>query len=67
MWILPKPLLDEALADIANVIAADTEAKVLGDADATALNKLYRSYDNNHGTITEAEDNAFSLSKLKAL
>lgn len=67
MWILPKPLLDEALADIANVIAADTEAKVLGDADATALNKLYRSYDNNHGTITEAEDNTFSLSKLKAL
>ncbi|MBQ0075732.1 MAG: HNH endonuclease [Bacteroidales bacterium] len=67
MWILPKPLLDEALADIANVIAADTEAKVLGPTDSITLNKLYRTYDHNSGTITEVEDKTFSLTKRTAL
>lgn len=67
MWILPKPLLEEALADIAKVIAADSEAKVLSAVDAVALNKLYRSYDLNHGSITDAEDKAFSLPKRNAL
>ena len=67
MWILPKPLLDEALADIAKVIAADTEAKVLTATDAVALNKLYRSYDRNHGSITDAEDKAFTLPKRNTL
>lgn len=67
MWILPKPLLDDALADIAKVIAADTEANVLTNADAVALNKLYRSYDRNHGSITDAEDKAFTLPKRNAL
>lgn len=67
MWILPKPLLDEALADIAKVFAADTEANVLTAADAVALNKLYRSYDRNHGSITDAEDKAFTLPKRNTL
>ena len=67
MWILPKPLLEEALADIAKVISADTEANVLERADAVALNQLYRSYDHNHGIITDAEDKTFTLPKRNAL
>lgn len=67
MWILPKPLLEEALADIDRIIAADTEANVLERADAVALNKLYRLYDQNHGTITDAEDKTFPVLKRKAL
>ena len=67
MWILPKPLLDEALADIARVIAADTEANTLEQTDSATLNKLYRNYDRNHGTITDEEDKVFCLAKRTAL
>lgn len=67
MWILPKPLLEEALADINKIIAVDTESNVLERADAVALNKLYRLYDRNHGTITDAEDKTLTLSKRNAL
>lgn len=65
MWILEKPLLDDAFTDIARVIA---ESKgILEETDSTVLNKLYRLYDKQRGTITEEQDVALSEEKRNDL
>lgn len=65
MWILPKPLLADALADIAKVIKANKGS--LDTADATMLDTLYHTYDKNNGTVSLADNNVFSSAKQNVL
>lgn len=54
MWLLEKPLIDEALQDIERVIA-ESNGRIT-DADGISLKKLYRLYDRQHGTISELQN-----------
>lgn len=65
MWILEKPLLDNALADIARVIAESDG--ILEDTDKPVLNKIYRLYDMQGGTLTEEQDAVLSEAKRNDL
>ena len=65
MWTLPKPLLDDAIADVASVIAKSDEK--LTDADGVILKLLYKLYDNNNGSITSADDKRITKDKRDVL
>lgn len=65
MWILEKPLIDEALSDIARVIA-ESNASLTG-TDGTNLNSLYRLYDRQGGTISKQQDETLSASARNTL
>lgn len=57
MWTLDKPLLDDALKDIQNIVNASDQ---LGDDEKVLLSYLARAYDRNQGYITPEEHNKFS-------
>jgi len=65
MWILEKPLIDEALNDVTRIIA-ESDGK-LADADGILLNRLYRTYDRQGGTISEQQNDALGKSARKVL
>lgn len=65
MWTLDKPLLKDAIADIAKVIAA-SKGK-LSKSDGVIMNYLYREYDKNNGVITTADDDKLCDAQKKAL
>lgn len=54
MWSLPKPLIEDAIADVARVIARSGNR--LKETDGVILKTLYRLYDNNCGSITPEDD-----------
>ena len=65
MWTLEKPLLKDAIADIAKVIAA-SKGKLSKD-DGFILKHLYRKYDNNNGNISEEDDNKLCKEQKQTL
>lgn len=65
MWTLPKPLIDDAIADVARVI--DASEKKLDQTDAVLLKSLYRLYDSNNGSITQADDQKIHKNKRDVL
>lgn len=65
MWTLPKPLLEDALNDIAKTIAEDRAN--LDDNDGIILKRLYLLYDNNGGCITDADNQRLNLVKRNAI
>lgn len=65
MWILEKPLIEEALGDIARVITESNDN--LTEADAILLKNLYRLYDWQGGTISEKQDVMLGESARNAL
>lgn len=65
MWTLPKPLIEDAIADIARVIAKSDGR--LNDADGVALKILFRLYDNNNGSITLGDDGRIGKDKRDVL
>jgi 5-methylcytosine-specific restriction endonuclease McrA len=65
MWILPKPLLEDALSDIARVIS-ESNGQLL-DTDAPLINYIYREYDRRGGMIENALDQRLDEAKRNAL
>lgn len=65
MWTLPKPLIEDAIADVARVIAKSDGR--LNDADGVVLKTLYRLYDSNNGSITSDDDSRISKDKRDVL
>lgn len=65
MWTLPKPLIENAVADVIRVI--ENSGDRLNDADGILLNKIYRLYDNNGGRISLSDDNSIDKDKRDVL
>ena len=65
MWILEKPLLEDAINDIAKVIA-ESSGK-LTQNDGYIMEIIYRHYDQQHGAITTEDDKKLCLSQRNAL
>lgn len=65
MWTLEKPLLKDAIADIAKVIAASKD-KLTKD-DGVIMNYIYREYEKNQGVITPDDDNKLCSKQKKVL
>ena len=65
MWILEKPLLEDAISDIARVIA---ESKgVLVKEDSAILASIYRRYDANRGIIKAEWESGLDDAKREKL
>lgn len=65
MWILEKPLIDDAINDIAFVIA---ESKgVFTNEDRDVLSDIYKSYDNLNGHMTQELENKLDNVKKEKL
>ena len=54
MWILEKPLVQDAINDIAKVISSS--GSQINASTKKQLILLYKLYDRNNGTITETDD-----------
>lgn len=64
MWNLPKPDLNDAIADIDNVIA---HTNTLNNTDKPSIEKIYRQYDSNGGYVPDADHDAMQQKHRKAL
>ena len=58
MWKLEKPLLDEALKDIENIIAESNSN--LDEQSKVKLQYVFRLYERNKGSVTDGDLNRFS-------
>lgn len=65
MWTLPKPLIADAIADVARVIEKSDNR--LNEADGVLLKILYRLYDSNDGSILSEEDKRIAQDKRDVL
>lgn len=64
MWILDKPLLDDAINDIEKIVNASDK---LGDAEKVLLNYLARAYDRHFGTITQEDHDKSSKTQREEI
>ena len=58
MWKLEKPLLDEALEDIENIIAESNSN--LDEQSKVKLQYVFRLYERNKGSVADVDLNRFS-------
>lgn len=65
MWILEKPLLEDAISDIAKVIAES--GGVLDNDDGAILASIYQRYDNNGGQMQQEWEDELEESKKNKL
>ena len=65
MWILEKPLLEDAISDIARIIA-ESDGR-LDENDGVKLAQIYRLYDNNHGEMMQEWEGRFDDDKQVVL
>ena len=65
MWKIDKPELSRAMGkDLRELVANCDE---LDDTDKPAIKQLYKEYDDQHGSVTDAQLNAISTEKAKAI
>ena len=65
MWIAKKPLLEDAISDIAKVIAES--GGLLTEDDGTVLAGIYRRYDHNKGRMQKDWDDELDEAKRNKL
>lgn len=61
MWKLEKPLLDEALEDIENIIAESNSN--LDEQSKVKLQYVFRLYERNKGSVADVDLNRFQIKR----
>ena len=65
MWILDKPLIEDAISDIAQIFAEG--GRIINEIDRAILISIYRRYDRNNGRMKKEWDAELNLEKREQL